>query len=148
LTDSPALPKPVQEPRPPLILGGAARKRGAALAARFADEYNVAFDREGTPGAFDRVRAAAAGTGRSLVYSVAQVLCVGKDDSEFRRRAAQIGHDPDDLRENGVAGTPQEAVDRIGEFAEFGATRMYLQVLDLSDLDHLELVSAEIAGQL
>jgi F420-dependent oxidoreductase-like protein len=148
LEDSPALPKPVQAPRPPLILGGSARKRGAALAARFADEYNVAFDRRGTPGAFERVRAAAAESGRSLRYSAAQVLCVGKDEAEFRRRAEAIGREPEDLRETAVAGTPQEAIDRIGEFADLGATRIYLQVLDLSDLDHLALVSAEIAGRL
>ena|SRR5690242_12888520 len=148
LEDSPALPKPVQTPRPPLILGGAARRRGAALAARFADEYNVSFDRPGTPGAFERVRAAAAETGRSLVYSVAHTVCVGKDEAEFRHRAEAIGKDPAALRENGIAGTPDEAVDRIGEFADLGATRIYLQVLDLTDLDHLELLASQIAGQL
>jgi F420-dependent oxidoreductase-like protein len=148
LENSPALPKPVQAPRPPLILGGAARKRGAALAARFADEYNVAFDREGVGGAFERVRAAAAESGRSLVYSVAQVLCVGKDDSEFRRRAEAIGRDPADLRATELGGTADEVVDRIGEFADLGASRIYLQVLDLADLDHLELVAAKIAPQL
>jgi alkanesulfonate monooxygenase len=148
LEDSPALPKPVQAPRPPLILGGSAKKRGAALAARFADEYNVAVDRAGTPGAFERVREAAAETGRSLVYSVAQVLCVGKDEAEFRRRAAAIGQEPGELRHSAIAGTPDEAVERIGEFAELGATRVYLQVLDLADLDHLELVASHIAGQI
>jgi alkanesulfonate monooxygenase SsuD/methylene tetrahydromethanopterin reductase-like flavin-dependent oxidoreductase (luciferase family) len=148
LENSPALPKPVQAPRPPLILGGAARKRGAALAARFADEYNVAFDREGVGGAFERVRAAAAESGRSLVYSVAQVLCVGKDESEFRRRAEAIGRDPADLRATELGGTADEVVDRIGEFADLGASRIYLQVLDLADLDHLELVAAKIAPQL
>jgi F420-dependent oxidoreductase-like protein len=148
LEQSPALPKPVQAPRPPLILGGSARPRGAALAARFADEYNVAFDRPGTGGAFERVRAAAAETGRSLVYSVAQTVCVGKDEAEFRRRAEAIGRSPDELRETSIAGTPEEAVARIGEFADLGATRVYLQVLDLSDLDHLELLAAQVAGQL
>ncbi len=148
LEDSPALPKPVQAPRPPLILGGAARKRGAALAARFADEYNVAFDRAGAPAAFDRVRAAAAESGRSLVYSVAQVLCVGKDESELRRRAEAIGREPADLRATELAGTPEEVVDRIGEFADLGVSRVYLQVLDLNDLDHLELVAGKIAPQL
>jgi F420-dependent oxidoreductase-like protein len=148
IEDSPALPKPVQAPRPPLILGGGAKKRGAALAARFADEYNISFDRAGTGAAFERVRAAAADTGRTLVYSAALTVCVGKDEAEFRRRAAAIGQDPAELREEGIAGTPAEAVDRIGEFAELGATRIYLQVLDLTDLDHLELVAGEVASQL
>jgi F420-dependent oxidoreductase-like protein len=147
LENSPALPKPVQAPRPPLILGGAAKRRGAALAARFADEYNVAFDRAGTAGAFERVRVAAAETGRSLVYSAALTVCVGKDDAEVSRRAEAIGYDAAELREEGVAGTPAEAVQRIGEFADLGASRVYLQLLDLADLDHLELLSAEVARQ-
>ncbi|MEP7178739.1 MAG: TIGR03560 family F420-dependent LLM class oxidoreductase [Pseudonocardiales bacterium] len=148
LTDSPALPKPVQSPRPPIILGGAARRRGAALAAKYADEFNHGFDRAGAGAAFDRVRAAAAHTGRDLVYSVADVLCAGNDEAEIARRAAAIGRSPADLREAAFGGSPAEVVDRIGEYADLGATRMYLQVLDLTDLDHLELVAAKVAPQL
>jgi alkanesulfonate monooxygenase SsuD/methylene tetrahydromethanopterin reductase-like flavin-dependent oxidoreductase (luciferase family) len=148
LTDSPALPKPVQSPRPPIILGGAAKRRGAALAARYADEFNHGFDRAGAGAAFDRVRAAAAETGRELVYSAADVLCVGRDDAEVGQRAAAIGQDAAKLRANAFGGTPAQVVDRIGEYAELGATRIYLQVLDLTDLDHLELVAAEVAPQL
>jgi F420-dependent oxidoreductase-like protein len=148
VTDSPALPKPVQSPRPPIILGGSGRRRGAALAARFADEFNVGFDPlDETSAAFDRVRAAAAETGRELAYSAAQVLCVGRDEAEFARRAAAIGREPAELRANGLAGTPNELVDRIGQFAGIGASRMYLQLLDLSDLDHLELVASEVMPQ-
>ncbi|PZS24863.1 MAG: LLM class F420-dependent oxidoreductase [Pseudonocardiales bacterium] len=148
LDDSPALPKPVQSPRPPIILGGAAKRRSAALAARYADEFNVGFDRSGVGAKFDRVRAAAAQTGRELVYSVADVLCVGRDDAELARRAAVIGRDVADLRENAFGGTPAEVVARIGEFAALGATRIYLQVLDLTDLDHLDLVASDVAPQL
>ncbi|HEY2167517.1 MAG TPA: TIGR03560 family F420-dependent LLM class oxidoreductase [Jatrophihabitantaceae bacterium] len=144
LIDSPALPKPVQRPRPPIILGGAARRRGAQLAARFADEFNVSFDQAGTQEKFARVREAAQGTGRELVYSAAQTVCVGRDDAEVRRRADAIGQDPDQLRANGLAGTPAEVVDRIGRFAEWGATRLYLQTIDLHDLDHLELIAAQV----
>lgn len=147
LTDSPALPKPVQSPRPPIILGGRGKRRSAALAARFADEYNVGFDRAGTPAVFARVRAAAAETGRSLVYSAAQTVCVGRDDAEVARRAEAMGREVGELRENGVAGTPGEVVERLGEFAGHGATRMYLQVLDLRDLDHLELIATEVMPQ-
>jgi F420-dependent oxidoreductase-like protein len=146
LAGSPALPKPVQAPHPPLILGGAGKKRGAELAARFADEYNVAFRSvTDTAAIIDRVRRAAASTGRELVYSAAQVLCVGRDEAELARRAAAIGREVPELRENGLAGTPAELIDRIGELAATGATRLYLQVLDLADLDHLELVAAEVA---
>ena len=143
--DSPALPKPVQFPRPPLILGGAGRRRGARLAARFADEFNVAFSSAAeTAEIFGRVRAAAAETGRSLVYSAAQVVCVGRDEAEIGKRAAAIGREVGELRENGLAGTPGEVLDKIGNFAGLGATRMYLQMLDLADLEHLELIASEI----
>ena len=145
LTDSPALPKPVQSPRPPIILGGAGRKRGAKLAATYADEFNVAFSSvEDTASVIGRVLAAAAETGRELVYSAAQVLCCGRDDAELARRAAAIGRDVDELRENGAAGTPDEVIARLRRFADIGVTRMYLQVLDLDDLDHLELVAREV----
>ncbi len=83
-------------------------------------------------------------TGREIVYSAAQIICVGRDDAEIARRAAAIGREVDELRENGLAGTPAQVLDRIGTFADAGITRMYLQALDLSDLDHLELVAAEV----
>jgi F420-dependent oxidoreductase-like protein len=143
LTDSPALPKPVQSPRPPIILCGSGKRRGAALAARYADEYNVPFRGPAETGAtFDRVRAVAQ---RQMIYSAAQTLCVGVDGSEVKRRAAAIGQDPGALRRNGgLVGTPAQVLDVIGGFAELGAERIYLQVMDLSDLAHLELVAAEI----
>jgi F420-dependent oxidoreductase-like protein len=145
LTDSPALPKPVQSPRPPLVLGGAGKKRGAQLAARYADEFNVPFRSPADVAeVFGRVRAAADVTGRELVYSAAQVLCVGQDEAQLATRAAAIGREVGELRETGLGGTPSEVIDRIGEYAAIGATRMYLQVLDLGDLDHLELVASEI----
>lgn len=148
LTDAPALPKPVQRPHPPIIVGGTGPTRTPGLAAAFADEYNVPFHSpEDTGAAFDRVRAACRQVGRdpdAMTYSAAQVLCVGGDEAEVTRRAATIGRDADELRRNGVAGTPDEAVRKLEEFAAVGATRVYLQVLDLSDLDHLGLVAAEV----
>ncbi|HZZ97121.1 MAG TPA: LLM class F420-dependent oxidoreductase [Jatrophihabitantaceae bacterium] len=147
LRDSPALPKPAQSPRPPIILGGGGKRRSAALAARFADEYNVSFDRAATPGVFARVREAAAETGRSLIYSAAQTICLGRDGAEVRKRADAMGRDLDELRESSIAGTPAEVLDRIGEFADYGSDRLYLQVLDLADLDHLELLAAEVLGK-
>jgi F420-dependent oxidoreductase-like protein len=148
LVDSPALPKPVQSPRPPLILGGAAKPRGIALAARFADEYNVSFDKAGTREKVERVRAGAAQAGRRLTYSAAQVVCVGRDDVELARRAAAIGREVADLKANGLAGTPAEVVEEIGRLAEWGAERIYLQILDLADLDHLDLIASEVLRQL
>ena len=147
LTDSPALPKPAQSPHPPLVLGGSGKQRSATLAARFADEYNVAFKRNEVGAIFGRVREAAAETGRELVYSVAETVCVGRDDAEVKRRAKAIGRDLDELRQSSIAGSPGEAVERIGEAASHGATRVYLQVLDLADLDHLELIASEVMPQ-
>lgn len=148
LTASPALPAPVQRPHPPIIVGGTGPRRTPSLAARFGDEYNVAFRSVAdTEAAYGRVRQACVAAGRDpedLVYSAAQVLCVGATETEIARRAAAIGRDPAELRENGVAGTPEEARARIEQFARIGATRIYLQVLDLSDLDHLGIVAAEV----
>jgi alkanesulfonate monooxygenase len=125
-----------------LVLGGAARRKGAALAARYADEYNVAFQPvEETSAVFDRVRAAAAETGRGLVYSAAQVVCLATDDAGMQRRADAIGREPAELRENGVAGTVAQARERLARYADLGASRIYLQVLDMSDLEHLELIA-------
>jgi F420-dependent oxidoreductase-like protein len=145
VTDSPALPKPAQRPRPPVLVGGGGARRTPRLAARYADEFNLAFrDLADTASAFGRVREACAAAGRepgSMIYSAAQVVCCGRDDAEVRRRAAAIGREPDELRANGLAGSVAEIRDRIGEFADAGTETMYLQVLDLSDLDHLELVA-------
>ncbi|MEV6707086.1 LLM class F420-dependent oxidoreductase [Micromonospora wenchangensis] len=152
VTDSPALPKPVQQPRPPILLGGKGPKRTPRLAARYADEFNLPFvSVDETVAQFGRVRAACAEAGRdpgSLRWSNALVLCCGRDDAEVSRRAAVIGREPAELRQNGVAGTPAEVVDTIGRYAEAGSERIYLQVLDLADLDQLELVAAEVMPQL
>lgn len=142
LTDSPALPKPVQSPVP-VIVGGQGPVRTPALAAKYAHEFNVPFASvAATAAQFDRVRAAAGD--RALVYSAAVTTCVGKDDAEFTRRATAIGRQPAELRENGAAGTPEEAAARLREFAQAGASRMYLQILDMTDLEHLNLIASEV----
>jgi len=152
LADGPALPKPVQSGGHrgtiPIVVGGHGKKRTPALAARYADEFNVPFASvEATKTQFARVARAVESAGRaadSMTYSAAQVLCVGATEAEIDRRAAAIGRDKSELRENGLAGTPAEVVDKVREFAEAGAQRLYLQVLDLADLDHLRLVAAEV----
>ncbi|WBB79765.1 LLM class F420-dependent oxidoreductase [Micromonospora sp. WMMD882] len=152
VTGSPALPKPTQTPHPPVLLGGKGAKRTPRLAARFADEFNLPFvGLDETTTQFGRVRDACAEIGRDpaeLCWSNALVLCVGRDEAEVRRRAGRIGREPDELRANGLAGTPAEVVETIGRYAEAGSQRLYLQVLDLADLDHVELVAAEVAPQL
>jgi F420-dependent oxidoreductase-like protein len=151
LTDSPALPKPAQRPRPPVLLGGGGAKRTPALAARYADEFNMPFSSvEDSSAQFGRVRAACEAAGRSadsMTFSVAQVVCCGKDEASYARRAAAIGRDPGELRESGLAGTAGEVAEKIAAFAEIGAQRVYLQVLDLSDIEHLELIASDVAPQ-
>ena len=152
IADSPGLPKPVQSPRPPVLVGGKGKKRTPALAARYADEFNIPFDGiDESREIFARVREACTTQGRdpsSLIYSNALVLCCGEDEAEVARRAKAIGREVDELRANGLAGTPGEVVDKIGRYAEVGSERIYLQVLDLSDLDHLELVAEKVMPQL
>jgi F420-dependent oxidoreductase-like protein len=151
LTDSPALPRPAQQPRPPVLVGGTGARRTPRLAARFADEYNVAFcSVEDTAAAFARAREACEDAGRdpsSLICSVAHTVCCGKDEAEFRRRAAAIGREPDAMRATGVAGTPGEVAAKVSGYAEIGAQRVYLQVLDLTDLDHLALIASDVVPQ-
>jgi len=151
--DSPALPKPVQRPHPPIIIGGGGAKRTPALAARFAAEFNLAFPTlDFVEPQYGRVRAALERAGRDpddIVYSAAFVVCAGRDDAEVRRRAAAISREADELRANTpLVGTPAEIVDRLAPFIEAGVQRVYLQLLDLSDLDHIELFATEVARQL
>jgi len=150
--DSPALPKPAQSPHPPVIVGGTGKRRTPALAARYADEYNAPFTPAGdVPALFGRVRTACTAAGRdpsSIRLSAANVLCCGRDDAEVRRRADAIGQPVDTLRRDQLAGTPAELVERLGALAEAGASRVYLQTLDLHNRDHLELVAAEVLAKL
>ena len=153
VTDSPALPKPVQAGGPPIIVGGGGPTRTPALAARFAAEFNMPF---ATIDRFveqrGRVEAACEAIDRDpaeLVWSIALVACVGSDDAEVARRADAIGREPDELRENGVAGTPDEAATTLRRWVDdAGVDRIYLQMLDLADLDHLDLIAAEVAATL
>jgi len=80
-------------------------------------------------------------------FSSALVLCVGADEADVARRAASIGREVGELRENGLAGTVDEVVDKIGRYADSGQSRLYLQTLDLHDLDHLRLVASEVMPQ-
>ncbi|MEU9105240.1 LLM class F420-dependent oxidoreductase [Streptomyces xanthophaeus] len=149
--NSPALPKPAQA-KVPVLIGGHGARRTPRLAARYADEFNMPFASVADSARqFARVREAAAEAGRragDLLYSNALVVCVGKDDAEVARRAAAIGREVDELKANGLAGSPDEVVDKLGTYAAIGSSRTYLQLLDLDDLDHLELISSRVLSQL
>jgi F420-dependent oxidoreductase-like protein len=148
LERSPALPKPVQQPVP-VIVGGGGPKRTPRLAATYAAEFNLAFaplERFTTQS--QRVRDACRAIGRdpsSITLSAALVVCCGRDEAEYAKRAAAIGREPAELRTNGAAGTPEEVAATLRTWSEAGATRIYLQVLDLNDLEHLQLIADAVA---
>jgi F420-dependent oxidoreductase-like protein len=153
VVDSPGLPKPAQSPHPPIIIGGGGAKKTPALAAKFAAEFNIPFvPLETLTEQYARVAAAVESAGRakdSLTYSAAFVLCVGRDDEEIARRAAAIGRDVDELRSNSpVVGTPSEVVDTLAPFLQAGVERVYLQLLDMSDLEHVEFFAEQVLPQI
>jgi F420-dependent oxidoreductase-like protein len=155
LIDSPALPKPVQTPHPPIILGGRGAKRTPELAARFADEFNMPFKSVAeTAEAYERVTEACERFGRAdvgkppLVLSAGIVAAVGRTDAEAQRRAEPLHAKSALPPEDPLIGSPAQLVDRIGEFAAIGTTRVHLRLTEISDLDHLELIASEVLPQL
>ncbi len=145
VTSNPGLPKPAQRPGPPIIVGGTGRVRTPRLAAQVAAEWNCPFPQpEAWAELAGLVRAACVEADRDpdeLTYSVAQVVCIGRDEDEFERRAEAIGRDPQELRESGVCGLPEEARERVEAFTSLGCERLYLQTLDVDDLAHLTLIA-------
>ncbi|MGX6605775.1 LLM class F420-dependent oxidoreductase [Micromonosporaceae bacterium Da 78-11] len=152
LLDAPALPKPVQRPGPPIIVGGRGPKRTPELAARYADEFNMPFKSVAeTAQAFDRVRQACVTydrpASRELTLSAGVVVAIGRTDAEAARRAAPL-HAPSALPpESPVIGSPAALVQRIGELAEIGATRVHVRVIEMSDLDLLDLIATDVLPQ-
>jgi len=152
LVDSPALPKPLQSPHPPIIVGGAGATRTPRLAARFASEFNTPFlGIDAAALQYERVRHACEVVERDpggLHLSAAVVVCCGVDEAELERRALAIGRDVAELRDHGAAGTPSEVVERCRAYGAIGAEAIYLQLLDLNDLDHLRLIASEVLPML
>lgn len=145
LRDNPALPRPAQDPHPPLIIGGQGTTRTPLIAARFADEYNgVFFEPDEFEEMVGHVRDACEEVGRDpdeLVWSNAQRCVVGRDEDEYARRARAIHQEPGELRDRGVCGTPEEARERLADLEARGCQRVYLQTIDVTDLAHLELLA-------
>jgi F420-dependent oxidoreductase-like protein len=152
VVDSPALPKPAQRPRPPIIVGGWGAARTPRLAAAYADEFNIAFGPvESVAERLATVGAACLRAGRdpaTMTWSVAVTVVCGEDEAAVERRAAAIGREPAELRKHAAAGTVAEVTDKLGAFVEAGADRLYLQLVDERDLDHLRLLAAEVAPAL
>ena len=151
LKDSPALPKPVQSP-PPIIVGGRGAVRTPMLAARHAAEFNMPFvSIDDYTVQRDRVHAACESIGRdpaTMTLSAAQVVVCAGDNDVLSRRAAAIGREVDELRRNGLCGTPAEVIAGIEAWAAIGVTRLYLQILDLDDLEHLDEIGKSVLHRL
>jgi F420-dependent oxidoreductase-like protein len=148
LRDSPAIPKPVQSPHPPVIVGGAGPKRTPDLAAKFADEFNLPFFPPGDAAKqYGLVREACERAGRDpgeLIYSAATTICCATTEAELERRAEKTGQSLENLRQFATAGTPNEVVERLGQFIEAGAEVIYLQLLDMADLDQIRLLGDDV----
>ncbi len=148
--DSPALPKPAQRPHPPIIIGGRGASRTPKLAATYAADFNLAFTPlDDVASAIERVEKACLDMGRDpdeIVRSAALALCLGTNEAEINRRAAAIGRQTDELRTTALAGTPDEILTKMKRYADAGIQRMYLQVLDLEDLNHIHMAGADLVG--
>ncbi|MDN3311212.1 LLM class F420-dependent oxidoreductase [Microbacterium oryzae] len=152
LVDSPALPKPAQE-RVPVIVGGAGLSRTPELAARHATEFNIAFQPEDViADRFSRVRAACERVGRdprSLKLSVALTTLAGGSDADLERRAVNTGTDLSAFRAgHSFAGSADEIVEKASRLKELGAGRLYFQLMDMSDLDHVAYLGEEVLPRL
>ena len=147
-TDSPALPKPTQRPGPPVIIGGRGKTRTPRLVARYASDFNVPFmalaDIAETIARVDAACEAIDRDPSTVVKSAALIACVGATGADIKRRAAAIGRDVDELRENGVAGTYDEAIAKLADYAAAGIDRVYLQFMDPADLDHVSEIGANV----
>ena len=155
-----ARPKPLQRPRPPIIVGGRAGRRSLALAARWADEYNTfsasVDEVRQRRDAFARAWADAGRDPDSFRFSVMVAALVGADDAELRERVARLaewqGSEPaqvlDSLRATGVVGTVDEVAEQLRELEAAGAHRVMLQHLLHDDVDAVELIGRELIPRL
>ncbi len=158
LREQTALPRPVQTPHPPLVLGGSVKRRFADLAARFADEVN-------TLGALnaelrerkERLDRACTDAGRdpaTLGFSVMTSCFLGTDRGEVLDRIGRFlavrggDADPETLlaerRDRWLAGTVEEVAERIEELRGVGVTRVFLQHLNHSDDEMVALVGERL----
>jgi F420-dependent oxidoreductase-like protein len=149
--DLDALPKPVQQPLP-LVMGGAAKPRGAALAAQHAAEYNVVYaSPDEARAARERLAAACDEAGRdpaTLRFSLMHGFVVGADEAALRGRAEQLGASLDEARGQWITGTPDEFAARLREYEAAGVERVMLQHNLFRDHEALELIATEVVPAL
>jgi F420-dependent oxidoreductase-like protein len=164
VNDAPFIRKPLQQPHPPILVGGAGGKRTPRLAAKYAQEWNATL---ADPKVYGERRAtvleACEKIGRdpkTIACSLMSGVLVGADEAEFKDRAHRMyrlmsGNSDDNfepwanaIRGQWIAGSAEEAANRLGEYAEAGCERVMLQFFDLDDLDHLDVVLKEVRPRL
>ena len=142
LENQTALPPPLQQPHPPIILGGTAKARGAALAARWASEYNSLSARPDELAARRaRLDAACNALGRepsTLGFSMMTTVIIGADqtDVDARMHAARqiVGPAWEAQVSNWIVGTSKTVLQRLTDLSVSGLSRIYLKLLDHRDL--------------
>jgi len=159
LVHAPGLPKPVQKPHPPLIVGGSGRRGTADPAARFADEYNTPF---ASPDEFaavkERVELACERAGRdpaTMRFSLMTGCVIGSTRDEalerahglYDRRSRDTGFDDwlAAYAQRAVVGSVDEVGSRLREYADAGCDRVMLQHLQHTDLEPVRLIGRELA---
>jgi alkanesulfonate monooxygenase SsuD/methylene tetrahydromethanopterin reductase-like flavin-dependent oxidoreductase (luciferase family) len=154
--DSPIEPKPVQQPRPNLILGGRGGPRSIRLAARFADEYNTVMKTAEECAELRRALDEACATeGRDPIpLSLMTGWLAGEDRAELLDRAGRLsewtgrGADAETFLSEqppaAIAGTVDEGIERIGELERAGVSRVMLQHLLHRDLDAVEQIGRRV----
>jgi F420-dependent oxidoreductase-like protein len=167
LVDSPALPKPWQDPGPPIILGGTGKKRTPALAARFADEFNLQTSRRRAPSEHHRselksqdvsdqielVRSAAEAIGRDpaeITFSMSALIGVGRTGERAASALDPRNYASQSFDGTVLSGSPAQIVDQLGPYAELGIRRVYVRApTDFESLAaNFELLAAEVLPQL
>lgn len=132
-----------------LIVGGMGPRRTPSLAARYADEFNAAF--APLPQArqrFTHVRALCEQAGRDPATLMTSIViprvCVGRDAAEVAHRRERLGPPIGEIPDQGLAGTPEQAAAQLAEWVAIGTDRIYIHLLDVDDLDHIELLGREL----
>jgi F420-dependent oxidoreductase-like protein len=143
-----ARPKPVQQPRPPLIVGGAAGPRSAALAAKYADEYNTVYVTPEVAGERRRtLDQACEDQGRephTLRFSMMNGFVIGTNRKELEARRAELTEWGAEPGEPWIVGTPDEFVARLREYEDAGVEGVMLQHHLFHDEEALELIASAV----
>jgi F420-dependent oxidoreductase-like protein len=143
---APGLPKPPS--LVPIVIGGGGAKRTPRLAAAYASEFNTPFQPANRVAElYANVRKACEAINRdpaSMTMSSALLMVCGTTTGDIERRAASIGRDVEELRVNALCGTPAEIVEQLAAFSAVGTERLYVQILDLADLEHVQLIGEQV----